>query len=343
MSNQVSLTVAHQDKYVSRVDFGRLYSSKNEESLRNGRVKTSSPGDHCMLQNGESASSVPIVNFTPPDITRRHSAAWEGMHADTAQVVRHQPFDYSFHGPYHLLIAYERAERYDGETSVEGMPTSAAREFNHKLTLVPAGRRFYGWQKPRALTRVTYFCIDPNGPLLDPTLHPGAVELKPAIFFYDRDIWETAAKLTAQVESPGPRTYAEALGQVLMHELVRRNGGATAPEPAVHGGLAAWQQKRVTEYIDDHVADDVSLAALADLARLSPFHFSRAFRQSFGMPPHRYHIVKRIERAKCRLADMSLSVTEVGQQLGFSESSAFTATFRKVTGRTPSDLRRSLV
>jgi AraC family transcriptional regulator len=107
--------------------------------------------------------------------------------------------------------------------------------------------------------------------------------------------------------------------------------------------LAAWQQKRVTEYIDDHVADDVSLAALADLARLSPFHFSRAFRQSFGMPPHRYHIVKRIERAKCRLADMSLSVTEVGQQLGFSESSAFTATFRKVTGRTPSDLRRSLV
>jgi AraC family transcriptional regulator len=68
----------------------------------------------------------------------------------------------------------------------------------------------------------------------------------------------------------------------------------------------------------------------------------RAFRQSFGMPPHRYHIHQRIERAKCMLANMALSVTEIGLRLGFSESSAFAATFRKVTGRTASDFRRSL-
>jgi AraC family transcriptional regulator len=81
---------------------------------------------------------------------------------------------------------------------------------------------------------------------------------------------------------------------------------------------------------------------LASLVQLSPFHFSRAFRQSFGMPPHRYHISRRIERAKCMLTDVSTSVTEIGLRLGFSESSAFTATFRKFMGRTPSDFRRSL-
>jgi AraC-like DNA-binding protein len=59
------------------------------------------------------------------------------------------------------------------------------------------------------------------------------------------------------------------------------------------------------------------VATLAGLAQLSPYHFSRAFRQSFGMPPHRYHINRRIERAKCLLANFSLSITEIGQRLGF--------------------------
>jgi len=81
---------------------------------------------------------------------------------------------------------------------------------------------------------------------------------------------------------------------------------------------------------------------MAGQVNLSPYHFSRAFRQSFGMPPHRFHLSQRVERAKCMLADASLSVTEIGMRLGFSESSAFTATFRKLTGRTPTDFRRSL-
>jgi len=101
-------------------------------------------------------------------------------------------------------------------------------------------------------------------------------------------------------------------------------------------------RKRVADYIEEHLADDVPLASLAELARLSPFHFSRAFHHSFGLPPHRYHIERRIERAKSLLADLSLSMTQIGQRLGFSESSAFAATFRRVTGRTPSDYRRRL-
>jgi AraC family transcriptional regulator len=60
------------------------------------------------------------------------------------------------------------------------------------------------------------------------------------------------------------------------------------------------------------------------------------------MPPHRYHVSRRIDHAKGLLANGSVSVTEVGLQLGFSGTSAFTATFRKFAGRTPTDFRRSL-
>ena len=119
-------------------------------------------------------------------------------------------------------------ERYDGETFVEGLPRSTLRDFTHKLTFVPAGHVFRGSQRPRALTRTTYFYIDPRGPLADPDLRFGEIEFKPRLFFYDRDLWETALKLKSQVENPGPmhRQYAEALGILLTHELVRINGDA---------------------------------------------------------------------------------------------------------------------
>ena len=151
-------------------------------------------------------------------------------------------------------------------------------------------------------------------------------------------------KLRAQVESAesGRRHYAEALSLVLLHELLRINNDSAAPEPIVYGGLAAWQQRRVADYIEEHLSEDIPLSTLAGLANLSPYHFSRAFRQSFAMPPHRYHISRRIDRAKCMLANVSLSVTEVGHKLGFSESSAFATTFRKFTNSSPSEFRRSL-
>ena len=58
----------------------------------------------------------------------------------------------------------ERGERDDGETVVEGLPKSTLHELSRRLSFVPAGHRFSGWQKPRTLARVTYFYIDPRGP-----------------------------------------------------------------------------------------------------------------------------------------------------------------------------------
>ena len=98
----------------------------------------------------------------------------------------------------------------------------------------------------------------------------------------------------------------------------------------------------MAEYIEERVADDIPLANLAELARLSPYHFCRSFKRSFGVPPHRYHANRRIERAKQLLGNRELPVTTIALDVGFSETSTFSAAFHRVTGQTPSRYRRNL-
>jgi AraC family transcriptional regulator len=120
------------------------------------------------------------------------------------------------------------------------------------------------------------------------------------------------------------------------------NDGGSIADAELRRARPCWQQKKLAHYIDAHLADEIVLSSLAREVRLSPFHFSRAFKQSFGMPPHRYLTSRRIERAKALLAERTLSVTEIGLGVGFSETSSFTAAFRKLTGETPTEYRRSL-
>jgi len=283
-----------------------------------------------------------IVEISPPDIAHRRLANWGAIQADAVKVTRRGTFEYGFKARRHLLIAYERGERRAGETLIEGLPKSTLREFNCRLSVVPAGHRFYGWETQRVLTRVTYFYIDLQDRLLAPGSGLTCPTISPRLFFFDQAIWDTARKLRAEVGSsdPSSRQYAEALSLVLMHELRRLE--KTKPEAAtpLRGGLPAWQQKRVMEFIEEHLADEIPLATLAELVDLSVFHFARSFALSFGAPPHRYHMVRRMDRARSLLQRRTLSVTQIGIRIGFRETSSFTRAFRKFTGLTPTEYRR---
>jgi AraC family transcriptional regulator len=119
----------------------------------------------------------------------------------------------------------------------------------------------------------------------------------------------------------------------------RTPGGATP----IRGGLSARKQKLIVEYIEQHVAEEISLRALARLANLSPYHFARAFRHSVGEPPHRYHMIRRMKRAQDLLLRSTLQVTQIGVRIGFSETSSFTRAHRRYAGVTPSEFRRQHV
>ena len=293
---------------------------------------------------GSAMTGMPHVAISPPAIVQRQGIQWDLVQVEQMELIRHASFDYEFKGPRHLLIASERAERYDGETLIDGLPRSNRREWNRRMTFIPAGHRFYGWQKPRSLLRCTFIHVDPLSSLLCSELRFAELDFRPRLFFFDADVWATALKLKAQLQYPcrSQKAYVEALGIALAHELTRLNEVGSALALETRGGLPGWQQKKVAQYIEEHLANEISLLSLAQLVRLSPFHFSRAFKQSFGMPPHRYLTWQRIERAKALLGERKLSVTEIGLDVGFSETSSFTAAFRKLTGETPTAYRRSL-
>ena len=109
----------------------------------------------------------------------------------------------------------------------------------------------------------------------------------------------------------------------------------------VNGGLTERRLGVALACIEDGFTEPVGLVELARLARLSPSHFCRAFRQSVGLRPKRYRGRRRMELAKALLAKRT-SVTEVGLVLGYSETSSFATAFHKSTGFTPTAYRRFL-
>lgn len=198
-------------------------------------------------------------------------------------------------------------------------------------------------QNPRLLTRSICLYIDPQAVPADPDLRFAEAELQPRLLFEDDDLWETALKLKGQIggADPSDRMYADALGGLLAHELLRLDGGVRSRR-TYRGGLAGWQQTRVMEFMEGHLAQDISLSTLARLVRLSPYHFLRCFKTSFGEPPHRYWTRRRIERAMALMGNPRASVTDIALDVGYATTSAFSVAFRRITGQTPTDYRREL-
>jgi len=302
------------------------------------RIRQARHDDRTGLAGIDSA-----VAISPRGEVNRHSRSWNGMTAEVVQIASRTRVDIRFRAPFHVLVAVEQGARRAGETTIEGLPSSTLRDLRQKLTFVPAGHEYHEWHEPSLPLTIMFL-------YLDPAKLPGAVApysdalRTPRLFFQDTAVWETVVKIRRVMESldTNSRMCLEALGVVLAHELARPDLASRSAAPRARGGLAGWQQRTVTEYIEANLADNIPLAKLAELARLSQYHFCRAFKQSFGVPPHRYHTSRRVERAKALLAKPDCSVTEIGMTLGFSETSSFTTVFRKATGLTPTGYRQGL-
>lgn len=132
----------------------------------------------------------------------------------------------------------------------------------------------------------------------------------------------------------------DTLTLALSVQVLRRIAGAETMAPRSIQGLSPHILRRVTDYMRAHLCDPLSLQTLADVAGLSTFHFCRMFKQSTGMPPHRYLADLRIERAKRMLLQSGTPIGDIAFDTGFGSSSQFSHVFKKQAGCTPQEYRR---
>jgi AraC family transcriptional regulator len=135
-----------------------------------------------------------------------------------------------------------------------------------------------------------------------------------------------------------PRSYADALAVIFIHELVRACAPSAFPEPET-AAVGKARFRPVLEHIEDSLENDTSLADLAALTGLSVSHFSRAFNSAIGVAPHRYILGRRIDKAKRLLRTSDKTIAAVSAHVGFSSQSRFAQTFSRHTGLTPSAYR----
>src|SRR5690349_20522880 len=102
------------------------------------------------------------VDIAPAEIVRRTFTRWDGIVAENIEFTRREPTSYRLRPRAHMLMMSERQTRDEGETTIGGRPKSTLREYSDKLSFVPAGHQFNGWQKPRVLPRFTYLHLDPK-------------------------------------------------------------------------------------------------------------------------------------------------------------------------------------
>ena len=161
-------------------------------------------------------------------------------------------------------------------------------------------------------------------------LHPG-----------DPLLHHIALVLQAEIKPEGVsgQLYAETLTNALAVHLLRRYGTCRPPAGACPSKLSKPKLRRTTEYIEAHLAQELSVTELAAVAQTSPAYFARLFRQATGQTPHQYVIMCRIECAKRLLLETEGSIIDISHQVGFTDQSYFTAVFRKHVTITPKAYR----
>jgi AraC family transcriptional regulator len=136
------------------------------------------------------------------------------------------------------------------------------------------------------------------------------------------------------------RLAAESLANVLAVHLIRHVLAPRQPERGHDGALPRGRLRAVVEYVEDHLDGSPTLAQLAAVARLSPYHFARQFKAATGLPPHQYVIMRRVEQAKQLLQQhCDLSLAEIAAHAGFSDQSQFAHHFKRRVGVTPGEFR----
>ncbi len=169
---------------------------------------------------------------------------------------------------------------------------------------------------------------------------PDALHMLPQLHLSDPILEHLGWALVGQLETGErpDRLFADSIGSAIAAHLLKRF--STARALAFPRGLSRRQLQSVVDYINENLAENLSLTDVAAVANVSVPHFKALFRQSTGLPVHQYVIRQRVDRAINLLARGNLPLCQVAQRAGFADQSHMTRWMRRTIGVTPAVLMR---
>jgi AraC-like DNA-binding protein len=270
--------------------------------------------------------------------TRSSSGSWSGVSAEVTALCGAGTYLDDLRAPCAQLVV--TLEQVGGRAEMRlrpDRPGEGDARRTHQLSFIPANLPAWGYADGiRYLRRMR---VSFDGPRVEQVIGAESGQLAPRLMFSDPRVWRLAELLAAECDrtASSDRLYGDSLAAALMVGVLR----PAAPERR-SGGLAPWQLRRITDYIEDHACDAIQLRDLAAMTGLSQSHFAHAFKASTGMPPHRWQLHARIVRAKRLLVDGDMPLALVAIQTGFAAQSHFTRVFRRIVGTTPRAWQRAL-
>lgn len=241
------------------------------------------------------------------------------------------------------LIGFQAADCLDHEIWMDGKSV-ACEPFTAGVTT------FYDLRRdPRAFMRNPSHCLMyyiPRSALDFIADEAGARRIEdlhhpPGIGAHDEVMRSLTTAIIPAFANPdqASRLFIEHITLAVSAHLAQTYGGMAVGR-AASGGLAPWQERRAKEIIDANLCGEIPLSWLAQECGLSTGHFSRAFRRSTGVAPHRWLLQRRVEVARDMLRTSGLPLCDVALACGFADQSHFTRVFRDHTGTSPGSWRR---
>jgi AraC family transcriptional regulator len=176
-------------------------------------------------------------------------------------------------------------------------------------------------------------------------IDPATVALRYEVIAHDPFVEQVAFQIARELDrqTAAGALLIEGLGQALSAYLINHcaeTGVRSKPSLSREKPLDELRKRRVLAFIEAHVAQPFTVAELAAVACMSPAHFARSFKQTFGLAPHAYVSVQRLELARHLLGSSAHDLTAVATAAGFSNASNFARAFKQATGWTPAEYRQ---
>ncbi|MES1023806.1 AraC family transcriptional regulator [Gloeocapsa sp. BRSZ] len=233
----------------------------------------------------------------------------------------------------HYLLSIHLGQPIQLERNAEGQRRSVHLTLGDIMLTPPDLHRKLSWNTDAEFLLLR---LEPNifVSAVNETVESENIEMIPQIKIRDPLLQQIGLALKAELKTKQlDRLYAESMANALAVHVLRRYS-TRQPIIRAYGGLPNHKLQQAIDYIQTHLAEDISLKAIASELGISQYHFARLFKQSTGYSPYQYLIRCRIERAQ-ELLKQTQQIANVALQVGFASQSQFGRHFKRLTGVTP--------